>query len=126
MVICWVTYFVDLKMPSRRTKRREFLPEKDLGLRIGSAYVDAGEVETGIARIEKSIQRRPTAHGYCFLADAQIKREEFDAAQKACECAIALEPSYEEAYFLYGEAVRDHSRPEAITWYRKAFFWGGS
>ena len=95
-------------------------PELDLGLRIGSAYVNAGDFETGIARFERTLERRPTPHGYCYLADAQIRREDFDAAQKACERAIALEPEYEEAYFLYGEAVRDRSRPEAITWYRKA------
>ena len=59
----------------------------------------------GIARFEKTLERRPTPHGCCYLADAQIRREDFDAAQRACERAIAMEPGCEEAYFLYGEAV---------------------
>lgn len=99
---------------------RRYLPGKDLRLRLGSAYVKDGQARRGIALIRESLLDRPRAHGYSFLADSYIQLGKFKQAQAACRKALELEPDYEEAFYLMGEAIWPTSREKAIPYFREA------
>lgn len=101
-------------------KAKSLLPNKNLELRLGDAYVRAGEIEKGISIINNRLKQKPTASGYCFLAEAYILSDQDESAKRACQIAIDLDPNCEEAYYLLGEATRKESKSEAINLYRKA------
>lgn len=99
---------------------RRCLPGKDLRLRLGSAYVKDGQGRRGIALIRKSLLERPRAHGYAFLANSYIQLGKLRQAQAACRRALELDPDYEEALYLMGEAIWPTSRERAIPYFREA------
>ena len=96
------------------------LEDKDLRLRLGVAYDRAGQTEKGILTIKESLDENPRANGYCILADVYLKNNMFMEAQSACEKAIEMDPHFEEAYYLMGEALKLESPERAIECYRKA------
>lgn len=101
-------------------RAQELLPEKDLRLRLGRAYVSKGEVERGFAMMHASAAERPRPEAYCLLADAYLRNGQLFQAEEACRTAIQLQPSFEEAYYLLGEALKDRDRPAALNAYRTA------
>ena len=96
------------------------LPNRDLRLRLGDAYVKAGKANVGLALIKESVLSNPRAHGFCFLADAYLRLEDFNSAKEAAEQSIILDPQFEEGYYLLGEAMRHSSRQAAIGHFRTA------
>ena len=101
-------------------KAGELLKNKDIRLRLGVAYDRAGQSEKGILIIKESLDKNPRANGYCILADVYLKNNMYKEAKWACEKAIKLEPDFEEAYYLFGEALKPESSEKAIEYYRKA------
>ncbi len=124
----WLEYgdFVDeeYELPDEVVRAYEnaakLLPKRDLRLRLGSAYVNAGKSDVGIALIRDSVADNPRAHGFCFLADAYLQLGDYESARSASKRAIAEDPSFEEGYYLLGEATRHFSQEEAIGYFRAA------
>jgi tetratricopeptide (TPR) repeat protein len=101
-------------------KAQELLPGKDLRLRLGVALSKAGQSVEAIKIMNESLTESPRAYGYCMLSSVYINCDQNDNAISSCNTAIALDPDYEEAYFLLGEALIDKSSQESIKYYRKA------
>jgi len=124
----WLEYgdFVDEEyvLPDEVVRAYEnamkLLPHKDLRLRLGSAHVEAGNPDVGIAMIKDSVSENPRAHGFCFLADAFLRLDDYDSAKQAAEQATSEDPDFEEGYYLLGEAVRHSSREKAVGYFRAA------
>jgi tetratricopeptide (TPR) repeat protein len=98
----------------------QLLPRKDLRLRLGGAYISAGQADVGITLIEDSVAENPRAAGFCILADAYLKLGDLESAKTAAERAIAEDPEFEEGYYLLGEATCKRCREDAIGYFRKA------
>ena len=124
----WIEYgdFVDeqYEIPDEVVRAYEnaakLLPKRDLRLRLGSAYVNAGKLDQGFALIKASVAENPRAHGFCFLADAYLRLGDFESAGHAAEKAILEDANFSEGYYLLGEARRNFSREEAIGYFREA------
>lgn len=101
-------------------KARDLLPDADVRLRLGAAYDRGGQSEKGISLIRESLKENPRPHGYCILADVYIKNGMYQDAISACEKALELEPDFEEAYYLLGNATKHKSRNKAVEYYREA------
>ena len=99
---------------------QRLLPDKDLRLKLGSAYDSAGYTAEGISMIKECIQDKPSPPGYCILANVYIKNDMFLEAISLCKSALNIDQNYEEAYYLLGEATKHKSSEEAIKYYRKA------
>lgn len=99
---------------------QRLLSGQDLRLQLGAAYIKAGQYDLGGKLIRQSVEDRPTAHGYCILADALINRGECDEAMELLRKSQVIDPSFEECYFLMGEAMRKTDRLGAIVQYQKA------
>jgi tetratricopeptide (TPR) repeat protein len=97
-----------------------FLPDMDLRLHLGDAYFEAGELDRGIALMREHVDELPSAHGYCYLADAYMKCDRAVEARDALERGLRIEPEFEEIHFLMGELSRNANKPEAIRCYRRA------
>lgn len=97
------------------------LPNDETLLRLGSAYVNAGEAASGIELLQSACTQFPSAHAFAFLADAEMKVKNYRGARSALDSGICLDPEFDELYFLYGESFRRAAEyREAIEWYRKA------
>lgn len=126
--VLWIEYgdFVDNEydMPDEVVRAYEnaarLLPNKDLRLRLGGAYIIAGKPDVGLSLIKDSVSENPRAHGFCFLADAYLQLEDYESAKQAAEQAIIEDVDFEEGYYLLGEATRRFSRTDAIGCFRKA------
>jgi len=126
--LLWLEYadFLDQECDNpKRTieayrKAQRLLPNKDLRLKLGSAYDSAGYTSKGISIIEEFIQDSPSPPGYCILANIYIKNDMFQEAISTCKKALEIDPNFEEAYYLLGEAIKDKSYEKAIEYYRKA------
>ena len=124
----WIEYgdFVqkNFEMPDEvvraYAKAAELLPNQDLRLRLGDAYVRAGKQEEGLSLIQESLAENPRSHGFCFLAAAYLRLGNYASAEHAAEEAVRYDPDFEEAYYLLGEATRKRSRKVAIACYRAA------
>lgn len=124
----WLEYgdFVDeeYQMPGEVIRAYEnaarLLPKKDLRLRLGHAYIQAGEADCGLTLIKDSVAEDPRSHGFCFLADAFLQLEDYQSARKAAQRAVDEDPGFEEAHYLLGEATRRFSRKDAIACFRAA------
>lgn len=101
-------------------KAQKLLPSMDFRLRIGAAYASAGNLEKGILLIKQNLNESPDAAGYCILADVYLNNDMCLEATDACKKALEINPNYEEAYYLYGESVKNGSREQAIRHYKKA------
>ena len=101
-------------------KAQRLLPNKDLRLKLGSAYDSAGYTAKGISIINECIQDKPSTPGYCILANVYLKNDMFQEAISSCKKALDIDQNYEEAYYLLGEAIKYKSSEEAIEYYRKA------
>jgi tetratricopeptide (TPR) repeat protein len=84
------------------------------------ALVKANALEEGIKLLRDHTTDKPSAHGYCMLADALMQANQFDEARSKLDDAIRLNPSYDEAYFLLGELARDKQPEVAVSYYREA------
>lgn len=124
----WYEYAVflerEFEMPNEVVRAFEhatrLLPKCDLRLRLGFALVLAERADAGLAMLHECLAQNPRAHGYCFLSDAHRHLGNDAAAKAAAQQAIALDPKFEEAHYLLGEALRHESREVAITCYRAA------
>jgi O-antigen biosynthesis protein len=101
-------------------RAQELLPQKDLRLQLGTAYVNKGEDERGFGMLRRAAEERPRSEAFCFLSDACLRRGRAQDAEQAARRAIQLEPEFEEAYYLLGNALKNHRRDEAIDAYRVA------
>jgi tetratricopeptide (TPR) repeat protein len=108
------------KIVAAYRKAQELLPSKDLRLRLGLALSKAGQSVEAIKIMKESLAESPRSYGYCMLSSVYINCAQNDNAISACNTAIALDPDYEEAYYLLGEALKDKSSHESIKYYRKA------
>lgn len=112
---------------------QKLLPEIDIRLQIGNAYIDAYEEEKGLSLIRGVLKQNQSAEGYCYLAEAYYKLDRNNEAILACQEALNLDPQCEEAYYLYAESIRYESKEKAIDNYYKAIeiapdyqaAWGG-
>lgn len=124
----WLKYgdFVDeeYEMPDEVVRAYEnatkLLPKKDLRLRMGEAYLKAGEADKGITLIKASVSENPRPQAFCYLADAYLRLSDYESAKQAAEEAINQDPDFEEGYYLLGEAIRHHSREDAVNCFRAA------
>jgi tetratricopeptide (TPR) repeat protein len=108
------------KTVSAYRKAQELLPDKDLRLRLGVALSKAGQDNEAIQMMKESLAESQRAYGYCMLSYVYLNCEQNDNAISACNTAIGLDPDYEEAYFLLGQALSKKSPVESIKCYRKA------
>jgi len=99
---------------------QKLLPDKDLRMRLGSAYVKSGQFEKGISLMLESLKESPTEYGYCFLASAYLKKNMYKEANEACQKALSLDPDFEEAFYLLGESYKKDNPKKAIECYKKA------
>ncbi len=93
---------------------QRLLPHIDCRPNLGSALVTAGRIDEGLAMLRAVVQVKATAPRYCSLGFALLQSNQFPAARVAFEKAILLEGTYEEAYYLLGEATRFD--PELAPW----------
>jgi len=99
---------------------QQLLPDMDLRLSLGEALVYAGRVDEGFAMLHSYVEEYPRTDAYCILAHVLIQEERYGEARQALKAAIKIEPGFEEAYCLMGDAIRVESRREAARYYREA------
>ena len=88
-------------------KAQQLLPEQDLQLFIGKGLCRTGKYDEGIDLLNKYVTENQFAHGHCMLADCLMIQDRFDEAILNLDKAIALDPLFEESYFLMGEALKN-------------------
>jgi tetratricopeptide (TPR) repeat protein len=101
-------------------KAQSLLPEKDLRLRIGDAYVSAGENEKGIGLIRDYLSTNSDPGGFCILSEALRNAGLSGEARQACVDALKIDPNYEEAYFLLGELEKNTDKEKSIEHFKRA------
>ncbi len=102
-------------------RAQELLPEWDGRLRLGRAYVAAGETARGFAMMRASAAERPRVEAYCFLASAYLGQDMTAEGEEAAREALRIEPSFEEAHYFLGLALKyQGDKVTAITAFRKA------
>jgi tetratricopeptide (TPR) repeat protein len=101
-------------------KAAELLPDHDLRLSLGPAYVAAGITEKGLSLLKSVTVEKPSVHAFCLQAHAYLMADMPNEAEHACRQAIEIEGDFEEAFFLLGQATRHRSRKQAIDSFRKA------
>jgi tetratricopeptide (TPR) repeat protein len=92
-------------------------PQVDCRAKLGTALVRAGRPEEGLSLLQARARENPTAPVYSALGSALLKMEQFASSRAAFEKAIELEPEFEEAHYLLGEAIRmDPAYPQDEKW----------
>jgi tetratricopeptide (TPR) repeat protein len=75
----------------------------EVRLRQGAELVGQGQVETGIALLQKTVADYPkAAQAWLDLGKALIKGKDYPAAEEALDKAAALAPASADAWFLLG------------------------
>lgn len=72
-------------------------------LNLGSTLIDAKRYKEAEATLKEAVALQPKySHAYCFLAQAQIKLEKFEAARKNLETASTIRKDIHHWHYTYG------------------------
>jgi tetratricopeptide (TPR) repeat protein len=97
------------------TERTQALWKQGAGLHLEGRY------EPAIESYRRALRMHPTARTHTYLAWSLSSLGRYDEAVSHCHAAIALDPSYPNAYNDLGSYLVALGRPgEAIQWLRHA------
>ncbi len=83
---------------------------------LGSARLEAGEIEEAARTFQRVIDMAPQRpEGYAGLGDTRLRQGDHAGAAELLEKAIELDPSYRTAHYLLGLAYRGLGRDDAAA-----------
>ena len=98
----------------------KLLPNEDFSFWIAECHKINNNLIQAQTAIEKAIKKKASVQNFCVLADILILMKKYKEAELACDKAIAIDNTFEEAYYLKGDTIRCYNSADSIYYFKKA------